>query len=85
MNTTQKIAAATAAVTATSAGVGVLFHNYHQDIYSRFPEVDRKIARKAFRRMLLTSFSGLYTNDQLATDESMDQLFLQQVRDLTRK
>jgi hypothetical protein len=67
---------ATAALGVSSLLIATYWQKVLNDIYGRFPNYDRKIARKAFRRMLLNSFAGNYPDDlDDYTDEQMDKLF----------
>lgn len=75
MNTRTKIAASIVTV-GLSAAVVKTMHHYYQDIYTRFPELDRKVARKAFRKLLLKSAAQNYTDEQLSSYDNIDKLFL---------
>lgn len=84
MNETQKTAIAILIVGAISASVAAQLHKYHQDLYARFPAIDRKIVRKAYRRFLLKAYSGRTGDLQDLTDEQMDVLFLAEVQNLQK-
>ena len=86
MDKNAKIGAVSAAVGFATATAAVKLHKYHQDLYGRFPDVDRKIVRKAYRRMLLKALTGGYTDDlQSASDADMDVLFKVEVFNLLPK
>lgn len=77
MNTIIKTALAVGVV----AGVAKVVHyanSLNQDIYSRFPHLDRKVLRKAYSRYLANAIRGEYSHLDLDnyTDEQMDELFL---------
>lgn len=76
MNKNQKIAGSAGLVGFLAATTVVRFHQYNQDLYGRFPDLDRKIVRKAYRKMMLRALRGTYTDEQLETDESSDLVFL---------
>lgn len=83
MNNPAKIAIASVAVVATVAAVAKTSHDYNQDLYERFPDVDRKIVRRAYRRMMTKAFTGQYETDmQHWNDEVMDTLFRVEVFNL---
>lgn len=79
-----KIIASVFAAATVATYAAVTLHNYHKDIYSRFPEVDHTIARKAYSRFLMKSFLGEYGDLEYKTDEYMDALFLEEVRKFNR-
>lgn len=81
MNTPTKIAASVVTAGLSVAVMRTVRH-YHQDIYDRFPELDRKVARKAFRKLLLKSFTQQYTDEQLRSYENIDRLFLAEYENL---
>lgn len=85
MNNTQKTTIASVVVVGAIAAIAVQFHSYHQDLYGRFPELDRKIVRKAYRRMMLVALSGQLTDEQTANDDTMDRVFLDEVQKLVNK
>lgn len=80
---TKKTAATIIVVGGVTVVAAKTMNHYHQDIYNRFPELDRKIGRKAFRRFLWHSFTQQTGDLQDLTDEQMDVLFLEEVRKLT--
>jgi hypothetical protein len=86
MNKNQKILASTATVigltvvTATIAWIG--FINY---LEARFPEIDHKIIRKAFRMMLTNASLGKYSDLDSSNEEQTEALFLVEVQKLTQK
>lgn len=86
MDKNAKIGAVSAVAGFAAASAAVKFRSYHQDLYGRFPDVDRKIVRKAFRRMLLKALTGQYTDDlQSASDADMDVLFKVEMFNLLNK
>lgn len=48
---------------------------YHQ-LYSRFPDYDRKTIRRTYRKMMAESFQGNLPMKQDASDDEMDALFV---------
>lgn len=83
MNNPTKIAIASIAVVGTVAAVAKTSHDYNQDLYERFPDVDRKIVRQAYRRMMTKAITGHYQADmQHWNDELMDTLFRVEVINL---
>lgn len=87
MNKNQKTIAAASAVVVTLAAVTTAagFHAAHKDLYERFPEIDHKIVRKAYRRIMWNSLNQQYSDEMLADTNRMDALFLQTVQDLTKE
>lgn len=81
MTNTQKIAASVVIVVAVTA-TAVKVHEYNTDLYGRFPELDRKVVRKAFRKMMAKSLRGELTDAQTANDDTMDATFLRIVCDM---
>lgn len=60
-----------------------LLYRWYQDIYTRFPELDRKVARKAYRKMLWKAFTGQLPDDlDDYTDEEMDDVYRQIIQEL---
>lgn len=53
------------------------------DMKNRFPEIDPKIRRKAYRKFLSNSMNNVYGDMDDFDAAKMDQLFLEQVRILT--
>lgn len=80
MNKNQKIAIAVTA--AAVVGTVVQTHVYINQIMDRFPELDRKVARKAFRIMMTRALTGQYENIDISTDEQNDVIFLGIVREI---
>ena len=76
MNNKQK---ATLCVLAVFGVAGVVqFKRYQKMVCTRFPEIDPKIARKAYRTMFMKAATNQY--DTLPeSDEDMDKLFLAEV------
>lgn len=67
---------ATYALGSMSFYLGFQWQTLLNDLYGRFPNHDRKVIRKAYRRMLIKSAAGKYPDLNDWTDEQMDQLFL---------
>lgn len=83
MNNQNKKTTASVLVVGTAVVVAAsTVRSYNQDIYNRFPQVDRKVARKAYRKMLWKAFNGELTDAQTSTDEIMDVVFLDLVRQI---
>lgn len=47
-----------------------------QDMYARFPDIDRKVVRKAFRRFVLESLRGKYQGLDFDDDAAVTHEFL---------
>ena len=82
MNNTQKIAIPVL-VAGTAIAAVMTTRSYNNDLYNRFPEYDRKIVRKAYRRLMLKSLSGKLDQAMLTSDDGMDMLFIAEVENLT--
>jgi hypothetical protein len=65
----------TAVVTAVSVAAALHYRSMSDAVVARFPEIDSKIARKAYRRMLIKAYSGEYNDIDTASDDAMDVLF----------
>lgn len=86
MNKNQKILASAVLVVGLTVVVAVTkWQSWIQDIEGRFPEIDRKILRKAYRKFMTNSALGKYNDLDLDVydDEQMDVLFMREVNKLT--
>lgn len=54
-------------------------------LIERFPQIDRKIVRKAYREVLTDAFTGKYNGINTDNDAEWDKLFLAKVKKLTLK
>ena len=67
---------------ATTASYGLLTVWHHQ-LYERFPELDRKIIRKAYRNMWVNAILlQKYPEEVMDDDEKMDEVFLNEYNKL---
>ena len=66
---------------ATTASYGLLTVWHHQ-LYERFPELDRKIIRKAYRNMWVNILLQKYPEEVMDDDEKMDEVFLNEYNKL---
>ena len=66
---------------ATTASYGLLTV-YHHQLYERFPELDRKIIRKAYRNMWVNALLQKYPEEVMDDDEKMDEVFLNEYNKL---
>ena len=66
---------------ATTASYGLLTVWHHQ-LYERFPELDRKIIRKAYRNMWVNALLQKYQEEVMDDDEKMDEVFLNEYNKL---
>ena len=66
---------------ATTASYGLLTVWHHQ-LYERFPELDRKIIRKAYRNMWVNALLQKYPEEVMDDDEKMDEVFLNEYNKL---
>lgn len=70
-------------------GVGVTvaaiahWERYITDIQGRFPNLDRKVIRKAYRTFMKNATQGKYGPMENFSNEKMDQIFLDIVREQT--
>jgi hypothetical protein len=55
----------------------------HQDLYKRFPDLDHKVIRKAYKQFLKNAANQTYGDMDDFSDDKMDQLFLDIVREMT--
>ena len=60
----------------------VRFTVWHHQLYERFPELDRKIIRKAYRNMWVNALLQKYTEEVLDDDENADEVFLNEYNKL---
>ena len=61
----------------------VRFTVWHHQLYERFPELDRKIIRKAYRNMWVNAiFLQKYPEEVMDDDEKMDEVFLNEYNKL---
>lgn len=69
---------------AAISSVGVIWHvGTREATLERFPNVDRKIAKKAYTKMILETLAGQHTT--ASTDEDYDKIFMDIVKDLLQK
>lgn len=74
--------AATSIVTAFAViGAALPIRRIHKDLYVRFPDVDRKIIRQAYRHFLVRIAKGQIDVDGLDYD-AMDKLLLEEVTEM---
>jgi hypothetical protein len=69
-------------IAAISAGTVVIgaalsLHKLHRELYKDFPELDRKIVRKAFRKTMVNAVLGDYPTE--LSDAEVEAIFLRQV------
>lgn len=77
MNKTALIAsAAFVGVVGLAAGVVTTWENYIKQIKDRFPELETKLIRKTYYKLMKDSFLGKYGDLSNMTDQQMDELFL---------
>ena len=55
---------------------------WHHQLYERFPELDRKIIRKAYRNMWVNALLQKYPEEVMDDDEKMDEVFLNEYNKL---
>jgi hypothetical protein len=70
----------TVAVASASVAVigGIVYvHGIHRSLYEDFPELNRKVVRKAFRKVCMNAMLGQYPNQE--SDAEYRQLFLEEV------
>lgn len=60
----------------------VRFTVWHHQLYERFPELDRKIIRKAYRNMWVNALLQKYQEEVMDDDEKMDEVFLNEYNKL---
>ena len=60
----------------------VRFTVWHHQLYERFPELDRKIIRKAYRNMWVNALLQKYPEEMLDDDEKADEVFLNEYNKL---
>ncbi len=53
----------------------------HADLYQRFPDLDHKVIRRAYKQFLKNAADQKYGDMDSFTDYKMDQLFLDIVRE----
>lgn len=69
-------------LTASALVIGVAivatykWQTYLNDLAGRFPDLDRKVIRKAYRQFLKNAANDVYGPMQDFSDEKMDALFL---------
>lgn len=86
MNNNQKMIAATAiAIGALSVFSVIQLNTYVKQLQERFPEIDKKIVRKAYRNMLIAAFAQEYGDLDGLDVQLMEKLFLDEVQKLTTK
>lgn len=83
MTKNQKIAAA--AVVSLTVVAAIQYKSLVTQVEARFPEIDKKIVRKAYRNMMMKSFAGGYATESMSSDQAMDAFFLTEVEKLTNK
>lgn len=63
----------------------VYWQKLHFDLYAAFPDIDRKIVRRAYNSLMWKSFAGKLPEDlQDYDDIQMMDLFLREVRLVTQ-
>ena len=60
----------------------VRFTVWHHQLYERFPELDRKIIRKAYRNMWVNTLLQKYSEEMMDDDEKADEVFLNEYNKL---
>ena len=60
----------------------VRFTLWHHQLYERFPELDHKIIRKAYRNMWVNALLQKHTEEALDDDEEADEVFLNECNKL---
>lgn len=58
------------------------YSHMQQQVCARFPELDPKVAKAAYNKMMRNALMGKYPDIQDATEEEMDELFLHCVDDV---
>lgn len=62
------------------AGVAIVvvtkLNSYHKDLYARFPDLDRKVVRKAYRQFMKNATNDVYGDMSNFSEELMDSHFL---------
>lgn len=77
---------ATAGTVIVALGFAIGFHTLSTQTVDRFPHLDPKTCRKAFRRLMFKAVSGQYEqNLDDYDDAAMDELFLEEYNYLTAK
>lgn len=77
----RKFAAASIVTAIAVLGAGLTLRSYHKDLYGRFPDIDRKVVRQAYRKFVARAAKGQIDTDGL-TDAEMDRLFLQEIAEI---
>lgn len=85
MDNNTKTAIAVAVVAIAVVGATVQMKSLSNQVVERFPDIDPKVARKAYRKMMLKAAAGQYTDAELSDDAAMDKLFLVEAMKLDKK
>ena len=82
MNNPAKIATSVAVVSLGAVSV-VQWRSLIADMLERFPDIDPKIVKKAYRAFLMKALTGQLEDLSNLNDSMMDKLFLAEVTRLT--
>jgi hypothetical protein len=78
------IAISIAAVAVGSAMSALYIHILYRSLYKQYPDIDRKVVRAAFKKLVKSAVRGDYTGADFHLDSEVELEFLRTVADIEK-